>query len=360
MTAEKQGEAALSVSLTFGTVDEAEARVAGVAAAAHAAHFAARRGAREIWIDLRDGRPLSPAAADDVRRACPEALVRYGAPSAASRYTVPGEPGFPGAARDDALAWLLSTTGKPADGWVSRHLNRPLSRALSAFLLDRFPGVRPHHATVLTGLAALLMFACLMLGGGRGLVAGGILFHAASVLDGVDGEIARATYRSSPRGAVLDSAVDMGTNLLFYLGLTFSLTRLYGPLQAMVGGWAVAAGLTGLALLSWLVRQVGEPGNFDLLKRFYRARCRAAAPRFVVEMFVMITSRDFFAFGAAFLIVIGQPRMVTLGLALFASLWVALILLAMPMLLRRGTAAAPAPAPGAPAALAVERGPSLP
>src|SRR3954464_3997201 len=221
MTAEKQGEAALSVSLTFGTADEAEARVAGVAAAAHAAHFAARRGAREIWIDLRDGRPLSAAAAEDVRRACPDALVRHGAPPPESRYTVHGSHPFPFGNDGEGLRWLLSTTGKAADGWVSRRLNRPISRALSAFLLQRLPAARPAHATALTALTALLMFACLMLGGGWGLVAGGILFHVASVLDGVDGEIARATYRASPRGAVLDSAVDMGTNLLFYLGLTF-------------------------------------------------------------------------------------------------------------------------------------------
>ena len=354
MTSEKQGSAILSVSLTFSSADEAEARVAGVAAVAHAAHRACRRGARELWVDLPGGRALSAAAADDLRRACPDALVRYGAPPPDARYTVAGSHPFPFAAPAEAVRWILQGTGKRGDGYISRHFNRPLSRRISAFLLQRFPDIRPAHATALTALTAVLMFLCLLFGGRAGLIAGGLLFHAASVLDGVDGEIARATYRATSRGAVLDSVVDMGTNLLFYIALTVSLTRLYGPLQAAVGGAAVAAGAIGLALLSWLVRQAGEPGNYDLLKRFYRARCPVGVPRFVVEMFVMITSRDFFAFGAALLIVVGQPRMVTLGLALFASLWVLLILAAMPTLLRHGTAAAP------PTAGPLERAPSLP
>jgi CDP-L-myo-inositol myo-inositolphosphotransferase len=348
MTFEKPGSAALSVRLAFCNADSAEAEVAGVAAVAHAAHLAGRRGVREVWIDLRDSSRLSDSALDDVRRACPGIAVRQGAGEATALHHP-----FPFRDRGEAIRWLLRSTGKEGDGYISRRFNRPVSRAISAFLLTRFPAVRPNHATMGTFIVALLMFASLMFGGWPGLIAGGILFHAASVLDGVDGEIARATYRSSPAGAVLDSAVDMATNLLFYVGITASLFRAYGRIQLEVGGWAVMAGLSGLILLSWLVRQIGEPGNYDVIKRFYRARCPTGLPRFVVEMFVMITSRDFFAFGAMLLILAGQPRMVTLGLALFASLWLFLILLAIPSLLRNGSAAAPAP-------LALDAGPSLP
>ena len=60
-------------------------------------------------------------------------------------------------------------------------------------------------------------------GGEAGLVLGGLLFHAASVLDGVDGEMARATLRTSPSGATLDSAVDLATNFLFLAGITVHL-----------------------------------------------------------------------------------------------------------------------------------------
>ena len=69
-----------------------------------------------------------------------------------------------------------------------------------------------------TRLLALAMLPVLLLGGETGLILGGILFQAASVLDGVDGEMARATFRTSPSGATLDSAVDIATNLLFVAG----------------------------------------------------------------------------------------------------------------------------------------------
>jgi CDP-L-myo-inositol myo-inositolphosphotransferase len=353
MTFEKPGSAALSVRLAFGNAGEAEAPVAGVASIAHAARLACRRGAREVWIDLRDGGRLSEAAMDDVRRACPSVLIRAGGSERGGLPSATVHHPFPLGGDGEAIRWLLSSTGKEGDGYISRRLNRPVSRAISAFLLTRFPEIRPNHATAGTAAVALLMFASLIFGGLPGLIAGGLLFHFASVLDGVDGEIARATYRSSPSGAVLDSVVDMATNLLFYVGITISLFRAYGRIQLEVGGWAVMAGLSGLALLSWLVRQLGEPGNYDVIKRFYRARCPSGFPRFVVEMFVMITSRDFFAFGSMLLILAGQPRMVTLGLALFATLWLFLILLALPSLLRNGAAAAPAP-------LALDAGRSLP
>jgi CDP-L-myo-inositol myo-inositolphosphotransferase len=222
-----------------------------------------------------------------------------------------------------------------------------VSRALSALFLQ-VPGFRPVHATIGTAILGLAMGAALLLGGRNGLLVGGLLFHAASVFDGVDGEVARATYRTSARGALLDTVVDMMTNFLFYVGITFSLTRIYGSSQAMVGGWAVAAGLTGMVILGWIVRQAGEPGNFDILKRFYRERFATGFPRLIVDTIVMITSRDFFAFGSAVLILSGHPKLVTLGLALFASLWVVLILIALPHMVRRAGTGSLARAPQLP------------
>jgi CDP-L-myo-inositol myo-inositolphosphotransferase len=46
-----------------------------------------------------------------------------------------------------------------------------------------------------------------MLGTGRGVV-GGILAQGASVLDGVDGEVARLQVRARPAGAMLDGVLD--------------------------------------------------------------------------------------------------------------------------------------------------------
>ena len=97
---------------------------------------------------------------------------------------------------------------KPLDGPVSRLVNRRLSGPISLVLLRA--GVSPGAATVATFLFALAAAAVLALGvvWPVALVLGGILVQLASILDGVDGEIARASLRSSPFGGFLDSVLD--------------------------------------------------------------------------------------------------------------------------------------------------------
>lgn len=337
--------------LLFADREAAERRIGGVAAVAHVAAEAAAAGAREIRIATGGPPLLSAEALADVERAAGAVPVRLEDRHGGGEALRPFRSAIPLDDASAALRHLLRNTGKRSDGVVSRHLNRPVSRAISALMLQ-IPGLRPWHATAATAGVACAMFLSLVaVGGWGGLVAGGLLFHSASVMDGVDGEVARVTYRSSERGAVLDTLVDMSTNILFYLGLTISLTGLQKPHAALVTGWAVLAGLTGFALLSWIVRQAGEPGDFDILKRHYRDKWRRGVPRLFVETFVMITSRDFFALGAALIILAGEPRLVSLGLAGFATIWVAMILIAVPGLLRSGASAG---------GLAVERGPSLP
>jgi CDP-L-myo-inositol myo-inositolphosphotransferase len=182
------------------------------------------------------------------------------------------------------------------------------------------------------------------------LVVAGLLFHLASVVDGVDGEIARATYRSSVRGATLDTMVDMATNLSFFLGFAIAMARFYGPRLAFLGGIILLLALVGLALMAWLARRIGEPG-FDFLKRFYTSRFPTGLPRIVIDSFIMIMSRDFFAFAWAGLIIVGAPLVIAYGLAFFSLLWVALILIAAPALLRERSGLQPA-------WLALGRGPS--
>ena len=93
------------------------------------------------------------------------------------------------------------------------------------------------------------------------------------------------------------------------------------------------------------------PAGFDFLKRFYMARCSAGLPRVIIDSFITIMSRDFFAFAWALLIIVHAPLVISYGLAFFSLLWVALIVIAAPALLRERSALQPA-------RLALGRGPS--
>lgn len=376
--------------IRFDLAEQAERRLAGVAVAAHLVAHACRAGARDIRVTVASGLNLSEAAWADIHRACPSARFDGydGGPGvcASGRILISGGAlerfiesdaqtlvwrGAPVAVKngstgtgtmvladeeavtcDDAQAaerWVLRTTAKAGDGIVSRRLNRPVSQAISRQLL-RIEGIRPWHMTIVTAAIAVAMVIALLGKGYGALIVAGLLFHLASVVDGVDGEIARATYRSSVRGATLDTGVDMATNLSFYLGFTLAMGRFYGPRLGMLGGITLLLALLGLVLMAWLARRIGEPG-FDFLKRHYTSRFPTGMPRLVIDSFIMIMSRDFFAFAWAALIIVRAPLIIAYGLAFFSLLWVILILIAAPALLRGRAGLQPA-------WLALGRGPS--
>jgi phosphatidylglycerophosphate synthase len=234
---------------------------------------------------------------------------------------------------------ILQATAKSSDGIISRWINRPISQAISQALLAAVPGVRPTQVTLAVAAIAIIMVLALLTGGTKGLVWGGILFQLASVLDGVDGEIARASYRSSPAGAALDTRVDMLTNIGFFVGAAFALTRIYGGYQAIVGGTAVLFALTGLGITAWLLKRLDRPGSFDIIKHYYRDRFPGGWQWLVTETLVLMTSRDFFAFAFAVVIVLGFGWAVTWLLLGFTATYLFFVLCAVPGLLR---AAAPA------------------
>ena len=112
---------------------------------------------------------------------------------------------------------------KPQDGFVSRFLNRPISRQITRFLL-KF-SIRPNAWTI--SIFALPLIACLFLvrGGYVSLVIGAVIFQVFSILDGCDGEIARAKNLESKLGERLDYFCDFTASLLYVLALGVGLHR---------------------------------------------------------------------------------------------------------------------------------------
>jgi choline kinase/phosphatidylglycerophosphate synthase len=136
---------------------------------------------------------------------------------------------------------LRRSLGKAADGPVSRLLNRPLSTRLSMVLAP----LRPSPDLVSLVAFAFGLAGAGLLAAGQGL-AGGLLVHASSVADGVDGELARLQLRGGPRGALLDGLLDRVGDAAILAGL--GLWALDGHAPEGVLGLTVAA-TTG-ALLS--------------------------------------------------------------------------------------------------------------
>jgi hypothetical protein len=79
---------------------------------------------------------------------------------------------------------------------------------------------------------------------------GAAIFQIYSILDGCDGEIARAKYLESERGARLDDFFDMLGSVLFVVGLGFGLGRAEGSPYFLEGILCAAIIVTN----EWLLR----------------------------------------------------------------------------------------------------------
>jgi len=133
-----------------------------------------------------------------------------------------------------------------ADGLVARYLNRPLSRRITERLLSR--DVKPWQISVISffgTLAAGVSFAT-----GHGLT-GGLLAQSASVLDGVDGELARIRYQDSPFGGVYDALLDRVGDAALIGGMTLYAWAMGAGQSAIALGFAAVAGSS----LSMLVKE---------------------------------------------------------------------------------------------------------
>ncbi len=105
--------------------------------------------------------------------------------------------------------------GKSTDGPISRYLNRRLSTRITEAIIKSGINLTPNQVSVISFIITSLSLPAYSLG-----IAwlAGILIQAGSVIDGVDGELARAKGISSPRGAFIDSMLDRFADILAYVG----------------------------------------------------------------------------------------------------------------------------------------------
>lgn len=116
---------------------------------------------------------------------------------------------------EKAKKLLVKTAIKGAgDGFISRNLNRKVSTRISPYLVDKFT---PNQITVFTSLLGMLSAVIAFFSPALG----GILLQISSMLDGLDGEIARAQMRTTKFGAWLDSVLDRYVDFAFLSALAF-------------------------------------------------------------------------------------------------------------------------------------------
>ena len=125
----------------------------------------------------------------------------------------------------------------PYDGLVSRYLNRRISRPIARLLA--YTPVTPNQVTVFSlgiAIASLVAFAT------GNPVTGGLLAQAGSIIDGVDGDLARFAGRGSKFGSFFDAVVDRYSDSLVLLGLTVWAASGAESMLPWLAGFAALAG----------------------------------------------------------------------------------------------------------------------
>lgn len=198
---------------------------------------------------------------------------------------------------------LLAGVRKATDGPIARTINRPLSVALSRRLV-RTP-VTPNQLSVINLAIGLGAAACAALGNYGGFLVGGILFQLASILDGVDGEVAKLTFQSSPRGEWIDTACDQVSYVAFLLGLAIGVYRAdLPPIYFQVGLLGVISGILSLASISlFLTRQKGSGSALSIRYSYQEGTGLGSRVMRVVQY---LGKRDMLAFLVFVLAVVGQ------------------------------------------------------
>jgi hypothetical protein len=106
---------------------------------------------------------------------------------------------------------------KPQDGFVARFLNRPISSRITRRLV-KFP-IHPSAFTASIFVLPLVAGIFLQRGEYLSVLLGAAIFQVFSILDGCDGEIARAKNLESKFGQRLDNLCDFLGSLIYVLAL---------------------------------------------------------------------------------------------------------------------------------------------
>jgi CDP-L-myo-inositol myo-inositolphosphotransferase len=148
----------------------------------------------------------------------------------------------------------------------------------------------------------------------------GVLFQLASILDGVDGEMARATLTESEAGARLDTIVDQLTYVTCFAGVTIGWFREGGGQTVL--WWTIGVGLAlvlSLARGGRFVARYAENASFVFIDRAVRRAARdtgRATLQLAAAAFTLLR-RDVFAVVFLAVALTGQralvPALITFG-----------------------------------------------
>ncbi len=170
------------------------------------------------------------------------------------------------------------------DGYISKHINRKMSEPMARLLAKT--QVTPNQMTWAAFGIALLSFVSFILG--YNIIAG-LLVQLSSIVDGIDGSLARLKGMTSEFGGFLDSVLDRYADILIVLGLTlWSLSH-----EAYSGIWLAGfLAISGIICVSYTRARIG-PNHRHLFDRGFKSLASRDIRLFLI-MLGAVTGQAYF------------------------------------------------------------------
>ncbi len=136
------------------------------------------------------------------------------------------------------------------DGYISKYVNRRASEPMAQLLAKT--RITPNQVSWAAFGIALLSFISFIFGHN---IVGGLLVQLSSIVDGMDGSLARLKGMTSTFGGFLDSVLDRYADILIVLGLTlWSVSHETYPGIWLAGFLAI----TGTICVSYTAARIGS------------------------------------------------------------------------------------------------------
>lgn len=209
---------------------------------------------------------------------------------------------------------------KTTDGWFSKNLNRPISLSITR-KIAHLP-LHPNAISLFTLLIGVGSGWSAAQGSWAYLAAGGVLFQIASILDGVDGEVARAKLLHSKTGEWMDTVCDDLTNAVFIAGLTLGVYRMTLDLFWLVLGLLSLAvySVTLLIMYGNLIIDKRKPTLLAFQEEIRKPDYRPGRLKACLVSLQPFIKRDFYGYAFMALSLLNLPKLILAGWSIGAFL----------------------------------------
>jgi 1L-myo-inositol 1-phosphate cytidylyltransferase / CDP-L-myo-inositol myo-inositolphosphotransferase len=224
--------------------------------------------------------------------------------------------------RKTAQGLLVKNLRKSVDGIIARHVNRRFSLAMSRWLMNT--PVRPNHVTafsLLVSIGAAFAAALATAANPLWLAVGAVLWQLASMLDGIDGELARLKFAESKIGEWFDTLTDDVGKFVFFIGSGIGMSAVTGQSVWLV--LCVVAVAVQMTLAINLYRKLLKTGSGSHYALAWETKPSNTLASRLYHRIEFMSRRDYYVFAWMVLVIFGFAEVAIVGM--FATTCVILV-----------------------------------